>query len=167
MLKVSLHTASTAAMTHGRYSGLHPAITALMAIFSTVTSTRSGGTMATMSEGERVVPVSMRITRSSVGGTTGKPSVHPRSNMASNSSSAAAVSTRRADNTVAPKRTRNSSTRSGSTLNDPHPGRKAGRFPPSDPTPVTRSHSSRTHPTVRSTSTPSTTRITVGTVSMS
>src|SRR5262245_808557 len=32
----SSHTASTAAMTTGRYSGLHPAITALTEIFSTV-----------------------------------------------------------------------------------------------------------------------------------
>ena len=52
-LNSSLHTASTAASTHGRYSGLHPAITALIATFSTVTSTRSGGTMATTSSGAR------------------------------------------------------------------------------------------------------------------
>jgi hypothetical protein len=34
--KASSHTASTAAITTGRYSGRQPAITALMAIFSTV-----------------------------------------------------------------------------------------------------------------------------------
>ena len=167
MLKVSLHTASTPAITHGRYSGLQPAITALMAIFSTVTSTRSGGTTATTSEGARVVPCSMRMTRCSVGGTTGSPSVQPRSNMASNSSSRSATSTRRALSTEPPKRTRNLSTRSGSTLSEPQPGRNAGRSGPSPDTAVTRSHSSRTQPTVRSTSTPFDTRITVGTVSMS
>ena len=51
MLNSSVQTASIAAITHGRYSGLQPAITALIAIFSTVTSTRSGGTTATMSSG--------------------------------------------------------------------------------------------------------------------
>ena len=56
MLNSSLHTASTAAITHGRYSGRQPAITALIAIFSIVTSTRSGGTIATTSSGARVVP---------------------------------------------------------------------------------------------------------------
>ena len=79
MLNSSVQMASTAAITQGRYSGLQPAITALMAIFSTVTSTRSGGTTATTSSAARVVPVSMRSTRSSVGGTTGSPSVTPRS----------------------------------------------------------------------------------------
>ena len=78
MLNSSLHTASTAVSTHGRYSGRQPAITAAIATFSTVTSTRSGGTVATTSSGARVVPVSMRSTRSSVGGTTGRPSVQPR-----------------------------------------------------------------------------------------
>ena len=43
-----------------------------MATFSTVTSTRSGGTVATMSWASRVVPSSIRSTRSSVGGTTGQ-----------------------------------------------------------------------------------------------
>ena len=33
MLNVSLHTASIAVITHGRYSGRHPAITAFTAIF--------------------------------------------------------------------------------------------------------------------------------------
>ena len=75
MLNSSVHTASSAAITHGRYSGLQPAITALIATFSTVTSTRSGATTATMSSGARVVPSSIRSTRCSVGGTTGRPSV--------------------------------------------------------------------------------------------
>ena len=57
MLNSSLQTASTAASTQGRYSGRHPAITALMATFSTVTSIRSGGTTATTSSGARVVPL--------------------------------------------------------------------------------------------------------------
>ena len=64
-----------------------PAITALIATFSTVHSTRSGGTTATISSGARVVPSSMRSTRASVGATTGRPSVQPRSNRASASSS--------------------------------------------------------------------------------
>ncbi len=64
MLNSSVQIASTIVITHGRYSGLHPAITALIAIFSTVTSTRSGGTTATTSSGARVVPSSMRSTRS-------------------------------------------------------------------------------------------------------
>ena len=54
MLNSSVHTASTAVSTHGRYSGRHPAITAAMATFSTVTSTRSGGTVATISSRGRV-----------------------------------------------------------------------------------------------------------------
>ena len=95
MLNVSVHAASTAAITTGRYSGRQPAITALMATFSNVHSTRLGGTIATRSSAARVVPVSMRSTRSGVGGTTGSPSVQPRSNIASASSSAAPRSTRR------------------------------------------------------------------------
>ena len=44
MAKLSSSTASTAANTTGRYSGLHPAITALIAIFSTVAAASAGGT---------------------------------------------------------------------------------------------------------------------------
>ena len=58
-----------------------------MATFSTVVSTRSGGTVATISSGARVVPSSMLRTRASVGGTTGSPSVQPLVNIASMSSS--------------------------------------------------------------------------------
>ena len=43
MLNSSVHAASTAASTTGRYSGRQPAITAFTATFSTVHSTRSGG----------------------------------------------------------------------------------------------------------------------------
>src|SRR5258706_8896064 len=57
-LPISVHAASTAASTTGRYSGRHPAITALIAIFSTVAGTRSGGTIATISSGARRVPSS-------------------------------------------------------------------------------------------------------------
>ena len=71
--------ASSAASTTGMYSGLHPAMTALIATFSTVHSARFGGMRPTISEGLRVVPCSMRNTRTSVGGTTGRPSLQPRS----------------------------------------------------------------------------------------
>ena len=137
-----------------------------MATFSTVTSTRSGGTVATTSSGLRVVPSSIRSTRSSVGGTTGRPSVQPRVNIASMSSSSSASSTRRERSRPPSKRTRSSSTRSGSTLIEPQPGRMTGRSSPSPSRPVIRCQSARDQPTVRSTSTPSTTRISVGTVSM-
>ena len=167
MLNSSVHAAPTAVKTHGRYSGLQPAITAAIATFSTVISTRSGGTVATMSDGARVVPASIAITRSSVGGTTGRPSVQPRLNIISTGSSAAATSTRRAVRTEPPKRTRSSSTRSGSTLIDPHPGRIGGRSGASELTPVNDSHAARDQPMVRLTSTPFSTLINVGTVSIS
>src|SRR5207245_11622943 len=70
MLNSSVHAASTAVITTGRYSGLQPASTALMATFSTVHSTRSGGTTATTSVWSRVVPVSMRAARRGAGGPT-------------------------------------------------------------------------------------------------
>ncbi len=76
-LNSSVQTASTAAITTGRYSGLHPAITALIAIFSTVAMPMFGGTVAITSCGSRCVPSSMRITRSGVGGTKGNPSEKP------------------------------------------------------------------------------------------
>src|SRR5438093_1105306 len=46
MLKLSVQTACTAAITTGRYSGRQPAITALIAIFSTVAWPMFGGTTA-------------------------------------------------------------------------------------------------------------------------
>jgi hypothetical protein len=79
MLNVSVQAARAAVRTTGRCSGRHPAITALIAIFSTVAGTRSGGITATTSSGARRVPSSMRRTRAAVGGTTGSPSVQPRS----------------------------------------------------------------------------------------
>ena len=75
MLKVSVQAISTRVMIEGRYSGFAPAMTALMAIFSTVIGARLGGITATSSCGSRVVPWSIFQTRSRVGGTTGKPSV--------------------------------------------------------------------------------------------
>ena len=53
MLNSSVHTASTALKTTGRYSGRHPAMTALIATFSTVAGARLGGTVATTSSGSR------------------------------------------------------------------------------------------------------------------
>src|SRR4051794_29619763 len=70
-------TASTAASTTGKYSGLQPAITALIATFSTVSTPELGGQMPTTSFGSRLVPASMRSTRCCVGGTTGSPSDQP------------------------------------------------------------------------------------------
>ena len=127
MLNSSVQAASTAASTTGRYSGRQPAMTALTATFSTVHSTRSGGTTVTTSSGSRVVPSSIRSTRASVGGTTGSPSVQPRSKRASNSSSRAASSMRRLRSTLPLKRTASSSARFGSTLSEPHPGRHGGQ----------------------------------------
>src|SRR6266550_2257766 len=67
--------ASTAAMTTGRYSGRQPAITALIAIFSTVAGAHSGGIEPITSCGSRLVPSSILSTRSAVGGTMGNPSL--------------------------------------------------------------------------------------------
>src|SRR4029453_2356611 len=90
MLNSSGQTASTAASTAGRYSGRQPAITALIATFSTGAGARAGGTIATISSGSRVVPPSIAIPRRSVAATTGRPSVQPRANSASASSSSGA-----------------------------------------------------------------------------
>ena len=95
MLNSSVQTASRAASTTGRYSGRQPAITELTATFSTVHSTRFGGTRATTSSAALDVPSSIRSTRASVGGTNGSPSVQPRSYSASTSSSRAPIRMRR------------------------------------------------------------------------
>ena len=79
--------ASSTPSTTGMYSGLQPAITALIATFSTVQGARLGGIRPTISSGLRSVPPSMRRMRSSVGGTTGRPSLQPRSKQASIGSS--------------------------------------------------------------------------------
>ena len=167
ILNSSLHTASSAVIIQGKYSGSAPAITALIAIFSTVSSTKFGGAMATTSCGLRVVPVSMRSTRSGVGGMTGKPSVQPRVNIDSNSSSALASSTCRECNVELVKRTRSSSSKLGSTLSEPQPGRMTGRSAPRSVMPVNFCHASLLQPKVRSTSSPFSMRSSVGTVSMS
>ena len=178
MLNVSVQTASSAAITTGRYSGLHPAITALTATFSTVTGARFGGTIATTSRGSRRVPVSIHITRSGVGGTTGKPSVNPRSNMNSKTSSASPSSIRRAVS-LSPRAFASSrSAIPGSTDLDPHPGRDSGYESQSragDCLPDSRDNSanisrqsSRPKPTKRRCSWPcASARMIVGTVSRS
>src|SRR5215468_993985 len=66
-------------------------MTALMAIFSTVARPKFGGTYATRSAPERPAPAIMAATRSRVGGTTGSPSVTPRSKSASNGSTAGSL----------------------------------------------------------------------------
>src|SRR5229473_142743 len=57
-----------------------------MAIFSTVARPKLGGTSAISSPGWRPEPATMVSTRSRVGGTTGRPSVTPRSKSASKGS---------------------------------------------------------------------------------
>ena len=60
------------------YSGFAPAMTAVMAAFSTVTIRPSGAIwVTTTSSGAWEVPFSMAARRSSVGMTTGRPSVRP------------------------------------------------------------------------------------------
>ena len=76
--KPSSHIASTPATTTGRYSGRQPAITALIAIFSTVARPKLGGTSATSASAARPLAATAAATRSRVGGTTGRPSVTPR-----------------------------------------------------------------------------------------
>ena len=70
--------ASTAATTTGMYSGRQPAMTALMAIFSTVARPRRGATCPISSPPSRPLARTAACTRASVGGTTGSPSVTPR-----------------------------------------------------------------------------------------
>lgn len=161
-----VHAASTAASTTGRYSGRHPASTALTATFSTVTGTRLGGTTATTSPGSRAVPSSIRSTRACVGATTGSPSDQPRPWRASASSCSAVSSTVRECSDAPRVRTSSSSARSGSIVRDPQPGRCSGRSGPSPSTPVSSSHAGRDQPGVRATSAPPANRTSVGTVSM-
>ena len=71
------HIAATAVMTRDIYSGRQPAITALMAIFSTVASPQPGGMVATTSSGSRFTAANILSTASAVGGMIGKPSVQP------------------------------------------------------------------------------------------
>src|SRR5688572_11211525 len=62
-------------MITGKYSGKQPAITALTAIFSIEHGAHLGGIGPMISCGSRLVPASIRSTRSGVGGTIGKPSL--------------------------------------------------------------------------------------------
>ena len=71
--------AKTAATTTGKYSGLHPAITALIAACSAVTVTSRVGTAPRTSSGSSPTVARKASTFSGVGGTTGRPSVQPRS----------------------------------------------------------------------------------------
>ena len=141
-------------------------MTALIATFSTEHSARFGGTIATMSSEFLDVPASIRFTRDSVGGTTGNPSLQPRSCIASISSSREAISTWREINVLPPNFISSSSTRSGDTDSEPQPGlwstRPGARFSISS----NLSHSFLFHPTNLSTSLPLTTRIRVGTASI-
>src|SRR5262250_421929 len=70
--------ASTPAITAGRYSARHPAMTALTAIFSTVARPRRGATRPISSSRDRPLASTAAATRAAVGGTTGRPSVTPR-----------------------------------------------------------------------------------------
>src|SRR5262245_47246689 len=68
--------ASNAASTTGKYSGRHPAITALAAMLLKEAGPCRGGTTATNSSGSRSMVARQLSTRSAVGGMTGSPSVH-------------------------------------------------------------------------------------------
>ena len=76
MSKSGWLTARTAASTTGKCSGRQPAMTALIAIFSTVAW--PGPIMPMITSGSVSTPASRASTRSSVGITTGRPSVHSR-----------------------------------------------------------------------------------------
>ena len=125
-LNASVHEASTAARTTGRYDGLQPAMTALIATFSTVAGARFGGTNATTSVAEREVCSSMRSTRPSVGGTTGSPSVRPSRSRNSNGSRSSGTRTRRDPSWDKPCLTASRRAMSGSWIRDPQPGRSSG-----------------------------------------
>ena len=74
------------------YCGRQPAITALMAMFSTVASAHRGGTTAMTSDARRPEPATIARTRSAVGRTNGSPSVSRRAwNVSMASSSSAKV----------------------------------------------------------------------------
>ena len=158
--------ASTTARTTGMYSGLQPAITALIATFSTVHGALFGGIAPITSCASRLVPPSIRSTRTGVGGTTGSPSLQPREKHSSCSSSGMCTSMTRAFRGGLPNATSRISGMPGSTLFEPQPGWKSGSSAPRGSSPVNRCHSARSQPTVRSVSAPSSTRMRVGTVSM-
>ena len=70
---------SMAASNMGNCSGRQPAITALIATFSTVATPKPGSITISTSWGLRLVPASIRSTSSGVGGITGMPSLQSRS----------------------------------------------------------------------------------------
>ena len=79
-LKAGSSIAESPASTIGKYTGRHPAMTALMAAFSAVTAIPRWGTVPMTSSGSVTPPASiMSSTRSGVGGTIGRPSVQPSS----------------------------------------------------------------------------------------
>ena len=79
-LKAASNIASSAATTTGKYSGLQPAITALIAAFSIVTPRpRAGRKPISVSGSSASTRSSIAWTRSGVGATIGSPSVQPRS----------------------------------------------------------------------------------------
>ena len=65
MLKVSLHTTCLLRELLEDIRADQPAMTALIATFSTVHGAKSGGTVAIISSNERVVPCRLRRARSS------------------------------------------------------------------------------------------------------
>ena len=76
-LNFSSHIAEMAVAMTGMYSGLHPAMIALMATFSAVISRLRVGMVPSTSPGPRPMASRNRATMSGVGGTTGRPSVSP------------------------------------------------------------------------------------------
>ena len=70
-------SASIAARTTGAYSGLHPAITMLIASTSRLRLPCRGGTLHSTKSGSPPSAATNASTRSRVGGTTGSPSVQP------------------------------------------------------------------------------------------
>ena len=95
-LKASSSAASHAARTTGKYAGRQPASTAQAATRSSVASPMPGGTGAERRAAGRGRRAS-RPPASRVGGTTGSPSVQPRSNRSSISSRRRRARRRRAD----------------------------------------------------------------------
>ena len=69
--------ALTIATVTGKYSGRQPAMTEAIATFSALMLRRRTGSTPMMSEGARRAAARNRATASSVGGTTGRPSVQP------------------------------------------------------------------------------------------
>ena len=72
-------TASQAASTSGKYSGRQPAMTALTAAWATVTRRLRCDWAPMTSSGSRSTVARNSATSSSVAGTTGRPSLQPRS----------------------------------------------------------------------------------------